>query len=264
MRLGTGLPRLLEFASRRHHTSAMAQDGSDSGNGEVDGTFSHLEHWVFDLDNTLYPAHCALFHQIDRRMGEFISDLLGLPYDQARSLQKHYYRTCGTTLRGLMTHHQVDPRAYLDFVHDIDLTVIEPNPALDRALEALPGTKVIFTNADTAHANQIIERLGIARHFTGIFDIFDANFVPKPDPGIYDQFVVRHRIRPDRAVLFEDTAANLAPAAALGMTTVLITPGEAGVSNDEDAPHVHHVTDDLTAWLHAARGAEPDHPRAAD
>lgn len=223
-----------------------------------------MEHWVFDLDNTLYSAECRLFHQIDRRMGEFIAGLLDLPYDEARRLQKHYFRTYGTTLRGLMTHHRVDPEEYLDFVHDIDLTAIDPDPALDRAIAGLPGTKVIFTNADRSHAAQVIERLGIARHFTGIFDIFDAKFVPKPDPGIYELFVARHGIRPDRAVLFEDTAANLAPAAALGMTTVLVTPGEEGVSNDEDAGHVHHVTDDLAAWLEAAGRTGTGDPTTTD
>ena len=220
------------------------------GRAALDG--QNIEHWVFDLDNTLYSADCQLFHQIDRRMGEYIAELFELPFDDARALQKHYFRTFGTTLRGLMTNHDVDPRAYLDFVHDIDLTVIDPNPALDRALDRIPGPKVIFTNADRNHARQVIERLGIARHFEGIFDIYDAGFVPKPDPGIYDLFVERHAVRPERAILFEDTAANLEPAAALGMTTVLVRPGEDGVANDPGAAHIHHVTDDLTSWLEGA------------
>ncbi|MDH3240949.1 MAG: pyrimidine 5'-nucleotidase [Alphaproteobacteria bacterium] len=211
--------------------------------------FADIEHWVFDLDNTLYSAECRLFHQIDRRMGEYIAALFDMSFDAARRLQKDYFRTHGTTLRGLMTNHGIDPADYLDYVHDIDLTAIDPSPALDRAISRLPGRKVIFTNADRKHAEQVIGRLGIARHFDGIFDIFDADFVPKPDPGIYGAFVERHKVRPERAVLFEDTAANLAPAAALGMTTVLVRPGEDGVVNDPGAPHIHHVTDDLAAWL---------------
>jgi putative hydrolase of the HAD superfamily len=217
-----------------------------------------VEHWVFDLDNTLYSAQCRLFHQSDRRMGEYIAGLLDLAYEDARRIQKEYFHTYGTTLRGLMTHHQVDPYAYLDFVHDIDLTVIAPDLALDSALACLPGIKVIFTNADRPHAEQVIRRLGVARHFAAIFDIHDADYVPKPEPETYDRFVARHGIAPEQSVLFEDTAANLKPAAALGMTTVLVTPGEEGVINNENGDHIHHVTDDLAGWLeNAARGIAP-------
>ncbi|MDX1484692.1 MAG: pyrimidine 5'-nucleotidase [Alphaproteobacteria bacterium] len=215
-----------------------------------------VEHWVFDLDNTLYSADCRLFHQIDRRMGEFIGARFDLGYEDARRLQKSYFRRYGTTLRGLMTNHGVDPAAYLEFVHDIDLSVIDPCPALDQALDRLSGVKVIFTNASRDHALQVIERLGIARHFEGIFDIHDADYLPKPEPETYDLFLSRHRVTPERSVLFEDTAANLKPAADRGMTTVLVTPGEDGVSNDQAADHVHHVTDDLAGWLEAAAGEE--------
>ncbi len=212
---------------------------------------AHVDTWVFDLDNTLYPASCELFHQVDQRMGEYIGQLFGLDYAAARKIQKDYYRSYGTTLRGLMLRHQVDPQAYLDYVHDIDLTVMEPSPALDAAIGALEGSKVIFTNANRGHAEAVIERLGIARHFDAIFDIHAADYIPKPEPETYDRFLKACAVRPDRAVLFEDTAANLAPAHALGMATVLVRPGEAGVENDDKAPHVHHVADDLTEFLRA-------------
>ena len=208
-----------------------------------------MTHWVFDVDNTLYPAESPVFHQIDRRMGEYIAALLDLAFVDARRLQKQYFRTFGTTLCGLMSNHNVDPTAYLDYVHDIDITVIDPDPVLDAALARLSGAKVIFTNASRNHAEQVIERLGIARHFDGIFDIHDAAYVPKPAPKTYRRFIHHHLIAPQSAVLFEDTSANLKPAAALGMTTVLITPGEDGVTNEAGADHVHHVTDDLAGWL---------------
>ena len=153
-----------------------------------------VEHWVFDLDNTLYSAQCRIFHQIDRRMGEFIAGLLGLAYEDARRLQKKYFHTYGTTLRGLMNNHQVDPSAYLEFVHDIDLTAVAPDLALDAALARLPGIKVIFTNASRGHAEQVIRALGVARHFAAIFDIQDAGYLPKPEPETYDRFIARHRI----------------------------------------------------------------------
>lgn len=223
---------------------------------------AHIETWAFDLDNTLYSADCRLFHQIDRRMGEYVSKLLGLDAEAARRVQKEYFRTYGTTLRGLMLRHGVEPRGYLDFVHDIDLTVVAPNPALDAALESLPGTKVIFTNACEPHARRVIERLGIARHFRAIFDIHCAEYVPKPEAEVYARFVAAHCAAPERAALFEDTAANLAPAAALGMTCVLVTPGEDGVINDRAAPHVHHVTDDLAGFLSLC--APRDTPHTVD
>lgn len=223
--------------------------GTTSGEAARRCALTEVRHWVFDLDNTLYSADCGLFHQIDRRMGEFIADLLALGPEEARALQKHYFHTYGTTLRGLMIHHRVDPRAYLEFVHDIDLAVIDPNPALARAIGGLPGGKYVFTNASRAHAEQVIDRLGIAGHFDGIFDIHDAAYRPKPEPETYDRLVAAHAIAPSRSVLFEDSSVNLEPAAALGMTTVLITPGEDGVRNETGAAHVHHVTDDIVRWL---------------
>lgn len=227
----------------------MAESDASPADKSEKAVLAGVEHWIFDLDNTLYPAQCRLFHQIDRRMGEYIAGLLDLSYEDARRLQKHYFHTYGTTLCGLMKHHRVDPSDYLEFVHDIDLTVIPPDFALDAALSRLSGVKVVFTNANRAHAEQVMARLGVARHFTAIFDIHDANYVPKPEPETYDRLVDRHGITPDRSVLFEDTAANLRPAAALGMTTVLVTPGEDEVVNDDRADHVHHVTGDLAGWL---------------
>ncbi|MCH8918990.1 MAG: pyrimidine 5'-nucleotidase [Proteobacteria bacterium] len=236
----------------------MAEANPSLVSGLEGAGMAAVEHWVFDLDNTLYSAQCRIFHQIDRRMGEFIAGLLGLAYEDARRLQKKYFHTYGTTLRGLMNNHQVDPSAYLEFVHDIDLTAVAPDLALDAALARLPGIKVIFTNASRGHAEQVIRALGVARHFAAIFDIQDAGYLPKPEPETYDRFIARHRIAPQRSVLFEDSVANLKPAAALGMTTVLVTPGEEGVDNHGDADHVHFVTDDLAGWLeNAARDTAP-------
>lgn len=235
----------------------MIKDGHQrrAGQKRASGELGHIRHWVFDLDNTLYPAESRLFHQIDRRMGEFVAELLGLDFDSARRIQKTYFRDYGTTLRGLMIHHGADPHAYLDFVHDIDLSVVPDNQPLAAALARLEGTKVIFTNASRGHAEQVTEHLGIAHHFDGIFDIHDAEYLPKPASETFDRFVAVHGVSPGAAVLFEDSVANLQPAAALGMTTVLVQPGEDGVANDAGDDAVHHVTDDLAAWLHEAASA---------
>ena len=213
------------------------------------GQSGDIHHWVFDLDNTLYSADSHLFDQIDRRMGDFIASLLDLEYLAARKIQKDYFHTYGTTLRGLMLHHKVEPKTFLDFVHDIDLSVIPENAALINALDGLEGDCVIFTNASRDHAEQIVEHLGITRFFDGIFDICDADYLPKPEMETYDRFIKTHAIDPARAILFEDTAANLKPADQLGMTTVLVTPGEDGVTNETNADHIHHITDDLAHWL---------------
>ncbi len=204
--------------------------------------------WIFDLDNTLYPAQCNLFAQIDRRMGSFIQSFLGIDAEQARALQKQYFRAHGTTMRGLMTHHGMDPQAFLDFVHDIDLSALPESHVLDAALERLPGRKIIFTNGSVRHAERITAHMGIDRHFEAIFDIVASDFLPKPDAQPYRTVVERHGIAPDRAVMVEDIVRNLEPAAAMGMITVWVRPPDAPPAETPD--YVDHLVHDLPDWLH--------------
>ena len=220
-------------------------------NGRANG-FAHSESWVFDLDNTLYPAACNLFAQVDVKIGEFVAELLKIDRDEAVRIQKEYFLTYGTSLRGLMLHHKVNPDDFLDFVHQIDVTLIPPCPALDVALAKLPGRKIIFTNGSHKHAENVINRLGISGRFEAIFDIKAADFVPKPDPFTYEMMVRRHWIDPRRAVMVEDLPKNLLPAHRMGMTTVLVRTHEEWAQAGADGEHVHHVTDDLVAWLEAA------------
>lgn len=238
---------------KEYFLSSKVNHGARSG---APRGLSHIRDWVFDLDNTLYPADNNLFDQVDRRMGEFIASHFGIGAQEARVIQKRYFRTYGTTLRGLMLHHALEPEAYLDYVHDIDLSVIGPNRALDTALDRLDGRKTVFTNGSLKHAEAILERLGIADHFSAIFDIAAAEFVPKPDPICYQKMLMSLVIAPERAVLFEDTADNLPPAAALGMTTVLVVPSMAAKAGPPPQPlpdaQIHFVTDDLTSWLQRA------------
>jgi len=216
------------------------------------GGFGHIEAWIFDLDNTLYPASCNLFDQVDRRIGEFMVQFLQIEADEARRLQKQYFRDYGTTLRGLMTRHAVAPRRFLDYVHAIDLSPVPPSPALDAALGRLEGRKIIFTNGSEAHAENVMTRLGVGHHFEGVFDIVAAAYLPKPEPAAYASLVERHRVDPRSAAMFEDLPRNLAPAAALGMITVLVRSDADWAQAGADAAHIHHVTDDLVAWLEAA------------
>lgn len=217
-------------------------------------SLAHVDAWVFDLDNTLYPASSSLFPQIDVRMRQFIAERLNLPLDEAFVLQKRYYREFGTTLRGLMLVHGLEPAAFLSYVHDIDHSVLDVAPALDRVLDRLPGRKMIFTNGSERHAVNVMERLGIARHFDAIFDIAAADFIPKPQPECYHAMVKRLGIDAARSAMVEDIHRNLVPASAIGMTTVWVRQlGHPDFhvlgQDDDDLSHVHHITDDLVAWL---------------
>ena len=207
--------------------------------------------WIFDLDNTLYPAACDLFLQVDRRIQQFVMDLLRLGPDQARRVQKDYFHKYGTTLNGLIQHHGIEPSVYLDYVHDIDVTPVPPSPALDAALGRLPGRKLVYTNGSVPHADRVMERLGVSHHFDGVFDIVAADYVPKPDPGAYDEFVRRFGVAPEDSVMVEDIARNLAPAHALGITTVWLRSDHHWSGGSADDPHIDHVIDDLVDWLGA-------------
>ncbi len=228
--------------------------------------FAHVREWVFDLDNTLYPAHYRLFDQIDVRMGEYIARLFGIDHEEARRIQKDYFYRYGTTLRGLMKEHGADPRAFLDYVHDIDYSHIRPDPALDAALSALPGRKWVFTNGTRAHAEAVMAQLGITGHIDEIFDIEDADYLPKPFPETYAAFVQRTGIAPKRGAMFEDIARNLREPHEMGMRTVLVDhPDNADACcindrhGDREAKYVHFVTDDLARFLaHITGLAERD------
>jgi putative hydrolase of the HAD superfamily len=206
--------------------------------------------WLFDLDNTLYPARCNLFAQIDVRIGRYIADCLKIDVEEARRLQKQYWREHGTSMRGMMTLHGVDPRHFLAFVHDIDYSPVPASPALDASLKALPGRKIVFTAGDVAHAERVMERLGVAHHFEAVFDIVAGDYWPKPHQAIYDKLVVKHGVDPARAAMADDIVVNLKPAADMGMRTVWIRTEESVKrAADLNLDHIHHQTDDLATWL---------------
>ncbi len=209
----------------------------------------HTKCWIFDLDNTLYPAKCDLFAQMHEKMQEFVEKRLGLDAVSAQQFRSRVSQQYGTTLRGLMSEHDIPPDAFLDFVHDIDLSPVQRNERLNEVLSALPGRKLIFTNATVNHADRVLEKLGIARHFDVVFDIAASAYQPKPVRAPYDQLVAQHMISPATAVMVEDMVQNLAPAADMGMTTVLVPNWHGDESSELDHDHVHHQTDDLTKWL---------------
>lgn len=208
-----------------------------------------IDVWVFDLDNTLYsPLRSNLMPQMHLRMQEFIMAEFGVDEAEADRRRQFYFEKYGTTLRGLMEHHDMHPERFLPHCHELDLSEMNHDTALDDALTRLPGRKVVYTNATQAHAAAVMDRLGIARHFDGVFDIADADYHPKPTPASYDVFLKRFGIAPDRATMFEDTAKNLRPAHALGMRTVWMKNDRPGAGPD-DGDHIHHIAEDLAEFL---------------
>ena len=222
---------------------------------------AEIETWIFDLDNTLYPASCGLFDQIHARMTCFISERLTLSPEAALALQKAYFREHGTTLRGLMVVDRIDPEDFLAYVHELDLACVPPDPVLAAALSALPGRKIVHTNGSARHAERLLGHLGIAGAFCGIVDIAAAGYEPKPALAGYHELLRRHGVSPGTALMVEDIARNLIPAAALGMTTVWVrNPAEWG-ADGADGGHIHHIVDDLGAFLTAAAALRPLKPR---
>jgi putative hydrolase of the HAD superfamily len=219
-------------------------------------TFTHVDTWVFDLDNTLYPHHVNLWQQVDARINEFVSAWLRVPAEEARRIQKDYYRRFGTTMRGMMTLHGVRADDYLAYVHKIDHSPLEPNPAMGAAIAGLPGRKLILTNGSVDHVDKVLERLGLSSHFDAVFDIIAADLEPKPAPQTYRKFLDLHQVDPTRSAMFEDLARNLVVPHQLGMATVLVVPdGTRDVVREDwelegrEASHVDYVTDDLTGFL---------------
>ena len=223
---------------------------------ELATQFGHVREWVFDLDNTLYPRHCDLFAQIDWKMTDYVASLLDKPKDEARKVQKDMYRKHGTTLRGLMEEYHVDPHDFLEKVHDIDYSPVEPNPALGTLIAALPGRKHIFTNGDVPHAKRTTDRLGITDHFDGVFDIVASDLMPKPAAKPYHKFLSEHAVDPTKAAMFEDMPRNLDVPKTLSMRTVLVVPARGSEHSAEDWEYkvendlaIDFATDDLDTFL---------------
>jgi putative hydrolase of the HAD superfamily len=204
----------------------------------------HVSTWLFDLDNTLYPLESGLSARASARITDYVERLTGLPREEAQDLQKRYLAEHGLTLRGLMTHHGVDPDEYHARIA-VEPDCLAPDEDLRAGLARLPGRRIIFTNADAAHTERVLERLAVADLFDEVFHIASAAFFPKPSREAFERILATHAIDPAQTAFFEDSERNLEPAAELGMTTVLVGP-DAPTSL---APFVHHRAVDLAAFL---------------
>lgn len=224
----------------------------------VTKTLPHVTDWIFDLDNTLYPRTCDLFAQVDKLITKYVMDITGLDREPARKLQKQHYHDHGTTLNGLMHSHDIDPDHYLTTVHDIDYSPVLPYPELVETIRALPGRKYIFTNADIGHAEAVLNRLGGADIFDGMFDIKAAGYQPKPARIAYETCFTALDVTPEKAVMFDDLAKNLKVPHDMGVSTVHVVPDEGFAHEHVDNwelervdhhDHIHHVTSDLLQFL---------------
>ncbi len=211
----------------------------------------HIDVWLFDLDDTLYPHDNGIMVEMRQRIADFIVKLTGKPADEARTIQSGWFETHGAALPGLLAEHDVTPREFLDYVHDLPLHQIDDHPELDAALARLPGRRFIFTNGAASHAERVLGKLGIAGRFEGVFHIESGDLTPKPHPATYDRMIEAFGIAQAATCFFEDSSKNLIHAHMLGMTTVLVGPESAG------APHIDYVTPDLIDFLNTARLKEP-------
>jgi putative hydrolase of the HAD superfamily len=212
---------------------------------------SHIETWIFDLDDTLYPPEAEVMALVSRKMTAFVARESGLSVEDAYALQKRYLNEHGTTLAGLMANHGINPETFLDEVHDVSLDALKPDPELTEGLKRLPGRRLVFTNGDDKHAVRVLEKLGIADLFEAIFHIASADYIPKPHPDTMARMMARHAVVARQSAFFEDRSVNLAPAHSVGLTTVLVGPHAATVSD----PHIDFRTERLPPFLLAARTA---------
>jgi len=210
-----------------------------------DNSFHHVDTWVFDLDNTLYPPHMRLFDQIDRKMNDFVMRVTGADPQHADHLRKSYWLDYGTTLAGLMTHHDVDPVPYLIEVHDIDFSVLSPDLDLRDAIQRLPGRRIVYTNGSAPYARQVIAARGLDGVFDAVYGVEDAGYHPKPQEKAFDTVFALDGLTPTKAAMFEDDPRNLRVPHTLGMRTVLVTP------EVEKHDHVQHHTTNLAGFLKA-------------
>jgi putative hydrolase of the HAD superfamily len=209
----------------------------------VAASFSHVRVWVFDLDNTLYPPSARLFDQIEVRMTDWVARELGVDRAEADRLRDDYWRRYGTTLAGLMAEHGADPGPYMTEVHDIDFSVLSPDPVLAARIAALPGRRIVYTNGSEPYARRVIAARGLTGVFDAVYGVEHAGFLPKPELGAFEAVFALDGLSPSQGAMFEDDPRNLAVPHAMGMRTVLVGP----VRHPGD--HIHHHATDLSDFL---------------
>ena len=212
-------------------------------------SLNSVKWWLFDLDNTLYSGKTKVFEQIDKKMSKYISEKINVSIEEAKKIQKNYFYEYNTTLNGLIKNHKIDANEFLEYVHDIDINFLKKDEELDQELRKLKGKKIIFTNGSKKHAVNVITKIGIEKHFDGIFDIVESEFMPKPAIEPYKKLVKKHKIDPNLCVFIEDIARNLKPAYEMGMKTVWIENDEPWAKKFSDSYFVDFTTNNLSKFI---------------
>lgn len=204
--------------------------------------FDIIDHWVFDLDETLYSPDINLFDEIKILMNKFMQEELNITQNQASKLRHHYWQKYGTTLAGLMAEHDLKPEPFLEYVHDISLDALEPDAELNNVINAINGAAIVYTNGTEHHARRVTTARGLDGCFHGYFGVEHANYIPKPNKAAFETIFALANIEPKRGIIFEDDPRNLVQPHLMGMRTVLVGPAI-------DAPYIDHQTTDLTGFL---------------
>jgi putative hydrolase of the HAD superfamily len=215
--------------------------------------FDHIENILFDCDGVLYHQLDLVFGQVSKRMTEYISNKLNIDMQKAKELQTNYFHKYNTSLNGLMIHHDIPPKEFLDYVHDIDLSFLDEDKVLRNELENMKLKKFVFTNGSKEHVKNITTTLGINDQFDGVFDIVDAEYHPKPEARAFDLMVEKFKIDPKKTLYIEDIAKNLSIGKERGATTVWLINDEYWGKKESDKDYIDYKIENLSLFLKEIR-----------
>jgi len=215
--------------------------------------FDHIENILFDCDGVLYHQLDLVFGQVSKRMTKYISNKLNIDMQKAKELQTNYFHKYNTSLNGLMIHHDIPPREFLDYVHDIDLSFLDEDKVLRNELENMKLKKFVFTNGSKEHVKNITTTLGINDQFDGVFDIVDAEYHPKPEARAFDLMVEKFKIDPKKTLYIEDIAKNLSIGKERGATTVWLINDEYWGKKESDKDYIDYKIENLSLFLKEIR-----------
>ena len=208
---------------------------------------------LLDLDGTVYQDLESVFGQVSKLMTKYISEKLNVDLKKAKELQTNYFYKYNTSLNGLMIHHDIPPKEFLKYVHDIDLSFMKKDIVLRTELEKLNMRKLIFTNGSTDHAKNVLSHLGIDDLFQGIFDITDAEYQPKPEPKAFDLMTKKFDLDPSETIYVEDIAKNLSIGKERGCTTVWLINNEEWGKMESDEDYIDYKIKNLSLFLKELR-----------
>ena len=214
---------------------------------------ANIKNILFDCDGVLYQDLEAVFGQVSKKMTEYISKKLHIDLIKAKELQTNYFHKYNTSLNGLMIHHDIPPREFLEYVHDIDLSFLEKDKTLRYELENIKINKFVFTNGSKEHVKNITTHLGIDDQFDGVFDIVDAEYHPKPEAKAFDLMVQKFKIDPNETLYIEDIAKNLSIGKERGTITAWLINDEYWGKKESEKDYIDYKIENLSLFLKEIR-----------